>query len=107
MTKEDFIKKWNVGYEDKEQKIEFAKEMRNDLIEIKDKKIIELQKILEAQNEEAVEILVDKALKQNEILSLQSQLNSANEKLKEISQKWVECDNDVDFSINYRNKLIN
>jgi hypothetical protein len=31
MTKEEFIGKWNVAYEDKEQEIEFAIEMKADL----------------------------------------------------------------------------
>ena len=31
MEEKEFIKKWNVAYEDKEQKLEFSKEMGNDL----------------------------------------------------------------------------
>lgn len=31
MEAKEFIKKWNVAYEDKEQKLEFSKEMGNDL----------------------------------------------------------------------------
>ena len=31
MKEKEFIKKWNVAYEDKEQEIEFSKEMSNDL----------------------------------------------------------------------------
>jgi hypothetical protein len=29
MTKKEFIEKWNVGYEDKEQKLEFGKDMED------------------------------------------------------------------------------
>lgn len=32
MTKKDFIEKWNVAYESKEQKIEFGMEMLTDLM---------------------------------------------------------------------------
>jgi len=31
MTKHDFIEKWNVAFEDKEQQVEFAREMEADL----------------------------------------------------------------------------
>lgn len=31
LTAEEFIKKWNVAFEDKEQKLEFDIEMQNDL----------------------------------------------------------------------------
>ena len=31
MTKQEFIKKWNVAFEDREQQLEFAREMKNDL----------------------------------------------------------------------------
>jgi hypothetical protein len=31
MTKEEFIKKWNIAFEDKEQELEFAAEMESDL----------------------------------------------------------------------------
>jgi hypothetical protein len=31
MSAEEFIKKWNVGFESKEQEIEFAHEMKSDL----------------------------------------------------------------------------
>ena len=31
MTTKEFITKWNVGYEDKEQQTEFAREMKADL----------------------------------------------------------------------------
>lgn len=34
MTKNDFIEKWNTGYSSKEEKIELAKEMRQDLTEL-------------------------------------------------------------------------
>lgn len=33
MTKQEFIKKWNIAFEDKEQETEFAAEMSNDLNE--------------------------------------------------------------------------
>jgi hypothetical protein len=36
MKIKEFIEKWNVGYEDKEQKNEFAAEMRKDLDSIVD-----------------------------------------------------------------------
>ena len=35
MTQDQFIEKWNVGYEDFEQKAEFAQEMKNDLASLK------------------------------------------------------------------------
>lgn len=31
MDRNQFIKKWNVGFEDREQKLEFAQEMKSDL----------------------------------------------------------------------------
>jgi len=34
MTIDEFIEKWNVAYEDKEQEAEFASEMRDDIISI-------------------------------------------------------------------------
>lgn len=34
MTIDEFIEKWNVAYEDKEQETEFASEMRDDIISI-------------------------------------------------------------------------
>lgn len=34
MTKKDFIKKWNVAFESKEQELEFAAEMKADLEEV-------------------------------------------------------------------------
>ncbi len=34
MTKQDFIKKWNVAFEDKEQEAQFAAEMEADLDEM-------------------------------------------------------------------------
>jgi|JI9StandDraft_2_1071091.scaffolds.fasta_scaffold215312_2 hypothetical protein len=35
MTQDQFIEKWNVGYEDFEQKAEFAQDMKNDLASLK------------------------------------------------------------------------
>jgi hypothetical protein len=34
MKKSEFIKKWLIGYEDKEQELEFTLEMENDLDEV-------------------------------------------------------------------------
>lgn len=31
MTKEEFVKKWNIGYESKEQQNEFSVDMKDDL----------------------------------------------------------------------------
>lgn len=34
MTKQEFISKWNVAFESKEQELEFAREMKRDLEEV-------------------------------------------------------------------------
>jgi len=47
MNAKDFIKKWNVAFEDKEQEDEFAKEMKADLDRYANHKTEQLQKEVE------------------------------------------------------------
>ena len=70
MTKiDEFIEKWNVGYEDREQKEEFARDMKEEILDImewtvnnlKQAPVISSIAILKNQIDETEEMLVKNA----------------------------------------------
>ena len=75
MTKEEFIQKWNVAFESKEQEAEFAEEMRSDLNKI----TADLKQAILMRDKEAKE---DYTTAQNIIADLRRQLSDCKAKAR-------------------------
>jgi hypothetical protein len=58
MNKQEFIEKWNVGYEDFEQKLEFAKEMESDLQSLLQSEWVKVKERLPTRKEYREKVLI-------------------------------------------------
>lgn len=75
-VQQSLLKVWNECKQSQQQKIEQL-----------EKEVEDLNRLLETQNEEQVEILVDKALKNEENTKLKEQVKE----LEEVLRGWLSC----------------